>query len=131
MVLAENRFGDAADVVTAAAEKLLAPVLAPVLIAHYDAGEPVTCGPATIGPAGISSSGRPGKPWALAWQDMDIIETTMHGQRVTVTHDAGRRKRIQLDGEPNSFLARYLIAHAAARAGVAETSDPPLLPGII
>jgi hypothetical protein len=62
---------------------------------------------------------------------MNIIETTMYGQRVTVTQGTWRKRRIELDGAPNSFLARYLIGHAAARAGVAATSDPPAPPGIM
>jgi hypothetical protein len=61
---------------------------------------------------------------------MNIIETASYGQRVTVTQGTRRKRRIKLDDAPNSFLARYLIAHAAARAGVAATSAPPALPGI-
>jgi hypothetical protein len=40
---------------------------------------------------------------------------------MTITHNKWRTRRVSLDGAPNDFLARYVIWHAAARAGVRVT----------
>jgi hypothetical protein len=122
----ENRYGDACDRILVLADRALAARLAGTLIARFDAGEPVTFGRLTIDQAGISSPGDgSGKAWSAYWRDTREIEITKWGHRLAVKPARGPDRQVKLDGAPNDLMARYVLWHAAARAGVAVTGDPP------
>ncbi len=123
-VTVETRYGEACDKVVRIADRLLAPRLARTLIARYDAGEPVTFGRLSVDQAGISSpGGGSDKPWSAAWRDTRTIEISFWAHRLTITPRTRAPRNVKLDSAPNDLLARYVIAHAAARAGV--TGDVP------
>jgi hypothetical protein len=122
----DSRLGGAVDTVTAAVDQLLAYRLAPTLQARYDAGEPLTFGRISVDQSGISSpEGAAGKPWSIHWRDISQVELQMYGHRLTISYSKWRTRKVSLDGAPNDFLARYLLCHAAARAGVAVTGQAP------
>jgi hypothetical protein len=126
--LTVSRHLNAIDEVAAGAERVLGPRLVPDLTARLACGEPVTVGPLTADRQGLSWSTAPGTPqarraWQASWPQIRAIEFGLQGQRATVrvgqhAHDS---HSIVLDGQPNSFLVRYLIAHAAASAGIPVT----------
>jgi hypothetical protein len=114
--------------VAAEAERVLAPRLVPPLIARFASGEPVSVGHLTIDRQGLSWGTAPGPPesgpmWEAPWPEIRAIEFGLQGQRVIVK--AGQRARdsksLAVDGQPNSFLIRYLVAHAAAIARITVT----------
>jgi len=122
------------------AQDHLARRLMPGLIHRYEAGEPVTVGHLTIDQWGISSTGtssvndlaaskrgthaRSGLPWRMPWQEMREVTFAVFGQRVTIKRTTTKTPwETALDGAPNDFLARFVIAHAARRAGVVVTGD--------
>jgi hypothetical protein len=97
----------------------LAPRLVPRLLQRYELGEPLTFGHLIIDQSGIGSpSPASGKAWTIRWQEMREVTFALHGHRVTVKRTTGIPKEIALDGAPNDFLARFVIEHAARRAGV-------------
>jgi hypothetical protein len=108
-----------------AAERLLAPRVVPGLLARYDAGEPVTVGRVTVSPDGIEYASEPSTApeWRIAWAEARSVDLRMHGHRITVERIGGRARRAAVDGVPDGFAVRYLIEHAAGRAGVAVTAD--------
>ena len=97
------------------AERLVAP-----LIRQLDAGQHVTIGGLTVGPSGIRSraSSKNGGRWHVPWQKASHVRIRLSGQRVTVERTRGYVRLAALDKVPNSFLAQYVIAHAARQAGV-------------
>jgi hypothetical protein len=97
------------------AERLLAP-----LIRQLDAGQHVTIGGLMVGPSGIRSraSSKHGGRWRVSWQKASHVRIRLHGQRVAVERTRGYARAAALDKVPNSFLAQYVIAHAARQAGV-------------
>jgi hypothetical protein len=107
------------EAVSAAAERVLAGRHVGPLIESLDSGQPVTIGPLTVDRLGISSQARAenGGPWHVSWQQARSVSTRLDGQRVAVETEQSPRRAV-LDGEPNSFLARYVIEHAAVRADV-------------
>jgi hypothetical protein len=117
----EQSFGFyAREAITAAAEREIAGRHLVAMTEMLDTGQPVTIGSLTVDHLGIRSRGTAsqGGRWQVPWQQARQVSIRLHGQRVMVT--AGRRaaRRAALDGQPNSFLARYVIEHAARRAGV-------------
>jgi hypothetical protein len=110
--------------VAAEAERVLAPRLVPDLIARFSSGEPVTIGPLTADRQGLSC-GAPESRWAwqVPWAQIRAIDFGLEGQRVTVAFGkhASDSHSLGMDGEPNAFLVRYFIAHAAASAGIPVT----------
>jgi hypothetical protein len=108
------------DDVASLAQDQLAHRLMPGLIRRYEAGEPVTFGHLTIDQSGISSA--KGLPRRMPWQEMLEVTFTMHGHRVSIRRTTTRASwETALDGAPNDFLARFVIAHAARRAGAVVT----------
>jgi hypothetical protein len=113
--------------VAAEAERVLAPRLVPGLIARFTAGRPVTIGRLTADRQGLSWCTGSGPPessgaWEAPWPRIQGIEFTLEGQRATVKDQyAYGGHSLVLDGQPNSFLIRYLVAHAAASAGIPVT----------
>jgi hypothetical protein len=102
------------EMVARHAERVLADRLAGPLIARIDAGLPVTFGPLTVGRAGISCG------WTVPWQEVQWVSMHLHGHRVHVeTRMQESSRELALSGEPNAFLARYVIEYAAREAGVA------------
>jgi hypothetical protein len=100
------------------AEQVLTGRLVGPLTGRLDAGLPVTVGCLTVDQSGIRCrGGKAGGRWNVSWQQVHDIETRLRGHRVTVT---GHRisKRAALAGEPNDFLAEYVLQHAARRVGV-------------
>jgi hypothetical protein len=102
--------------VAAQAELFLGDRLVGALTSRLDAGLPVTVGCLTVDQSGISCRGR--NNWSVSWPEVQGVETQLHGHRVTVQTSRWRSKRAALDGQPNDFLARYALEHAARRAGV-------------
>jgi hypothetical protein len=122
-VTVSRRLGGAIKEVAAAAERVLAPRLVPGLIARFNAGEPITVGPVTADWQGLSSAGDSRRTWQVPWREARLIEFELQGQRATVKtgkHVRGERS-LSVEGEPNSFVIGYLIAHAAAVARVPVT----------
>ena len=114
--LTVSRHLNAFDEVVAAAERVLAPRLVPALIARFDSGQPATVTNLTADRHALSW----GTAWRVPWPEMRAIDFELQGQRaaVKVGWHARNSQRLVLDGQPNSFLVRYLIAHAAALAGI-------------
>jgi hypothetical protein len=108
-----------AGLVARKAEQALAGHLAGPLTARLDAGLPVTVGCLTVGPSGIRCRGH----WNVSWKQVSGIETRLHGHRVTVSTGGRIDKHAALAGQPNEFLARYVLQHAARQAGVPFTSE--------
>jgi hypothetical protein len=108
------------DDIARLAQDQLGARLAPELIRRYEAGEPVTFGHLTIDQPGLSSAS--GLPWRMPWHEMREVNFTMHGHRVSIRRTTTRAHwETALKGAPNDFLARYVITHAARRAGAAVT----------
>jgi hypothetical protein len=107
------------EAVSAAAERVLAGRHVGPLIQMLDSGQPVAIGSLTVDRLGISSQARAqnGGRWHVPWPQARSVSTRLEGQRVAVETEQSPRRAV-LDGEPNSFLARYVIEHAAERAGV-------------
>lgn len=114
-------FYSAADEIARVAEKVLAPRLLPALIARYDAGAPVFIGLLTVERRGLSAPGSSGMRWRISWPEISHIDVSKHGYRLAVTEAAGPVRMVMPEGEPNDFLARHLIEHAARQAGVDVT----------
>jgi hypothetical protein len=115
-------FYGAADEIAHVAEKFLVPRLLPALIARYNAGSPVFIGLLTVEQWGLSAPARPsGMRWRISWPEISHIDISKHGHRLAVKEAAGTVRMIMPEGEPNDFLARHLIEHAARRAGVDVT----------
>jgi hypothetical protein len=99
------------------AQDQLARRLMPGLIQRYEAGEAVAFGHLTIDRSGIRSTS--GLPWRMPWQEMLEVTFTTYGHRLAIKRRTTKTPwETALDGGPNDFLARLLIAHAARRAGV-------------
>jgi hypothetical protein len=107
------------EAVSAAAGQVLAGRHVGPLIQLLDSGQPVAIGSLTVDRLGISSEAKAqnGGRWRVPWPQARGVSTRLDGQRVVVETEQSPR-RVVLDGEPNSFLARYVIEHAAERAGV-------------
>jgi hypothetical protein len=108
------------DPIATHAESALADRLVAPLIRQLEAGQPVTIGRLTVGPSGIRSradSERGGR-WHVSWRKARHVRVRLAGQRVSVERERGHVRLAALDGVPNSFLAQYVIAHAARQAGV-------------
>ena len=118
VTLGNGERGGAREAIMDAAQRVLTGRLAGPLTRQLDAGQPVTFGTLTIDLAGISSRGGPGGRWHVPWQQVHRVQTSLHGQRVRVVTGRWKYQTAKLDGEPNSFLAQHVIAHAAQRAGV-------------
>jgi hypothetical protein len=105
--------------VSAAAEQVLAERHVGSLLQQFANGQPVTVGSLTVDRLGISfeAEAENGGRWHTPWQQARSVSTQLEGQRVLVETEQGRRRAV-LDGEPNSFLARHVIEHAALRADV-------------
>jgi hypothetical protein len=103
-----------------AAERELASRHVGALTRLLDSGQPVTFGSLTIDRLGIRSRGSAahGGRWHVDWRQAHGVSIRLNGQRVTVQPGRQGAKQAVLDGEPNSFLARYAIEHAARLAGV-------------
>ena len=115
-------FGTAAGEIADVAEKLLIDRLLPALIARYESGAPVYFGLFTVEQRGLSAPGGPsGLRWRIAWPDVSYIDIGPLGRRLTVKDAAGPAHVVKPEGEPNDFLARHLIEHAARRARVDVT----------
>jgi hypothetical protein len=106
--------------ILAAAEAVIAARRVGQFTAQLDAGLPVTIGFLTVNRSGMSSrgGGRAGGRWLVTWQQVRRVDVEADGQRVLVRCGRWGAKRALLDGVPNSFLVRHVIAHAARRAGV-------------
>jgi hypothetical protein len=128
MTVSVNRYGDACEKAIAVAGRLLAGRLAGTLIARFDAGEMLTFGDLSVDRVGIRVQ-RGGKAAALwfAWRDTRAIDMTFYAHRLTITPRKGPARNVKLNGAPNDILAWYVLAHAAARAGVTVTGAPPEL----
>lgn len=123
VVTVSHRLGDAIKGVAAEAERVLAPRLVPGLIARFNAGQPITVGRITADWQGLSSAGDSRRTWQVPWREARLIEFELQGQRATVKtgkHVRGERS-FSVEGEPNSFVIGYLIAHAATLARVTVT----------
>jgi hypothetical protein len=114
-------FHGAADEIAHVAEKFLVPRLLPALIARYDAGEPVYIGLLTVERWGLSAPGSSGMRWRISWPEVSHIDISKHGHRLAVKEAAGTVRMVMPEGEPNDFLARHVVEHAARRAGVDVT----------
>ena len=112
------------EAVSAAAERVLAGRHVGPLIQLLDSGRPVTIGSLTVDRLGISSQARAENRngWHVSWRQARSVSIRLAGQRVAVETEQSPRRAV-LDGEPNSFLARYVIEHAAERAGVPLGTD--------
>jgi len=112
-------FGTAATEIKPFAERLLAQRLLPPLVARYDAGEPVFFGLFTVEQWGLSApGGASGMRWRVSWPEIGHIEVTKLGNQLVVQDTKGPLQTVSLQAEPNAFLARHLVAHAARRAGI-------------
>jgi hypothetical protein len=58
------------------------------------------------------------KPWTVPWERARKVHIQLWGQRLTVDTGEWRDKSARLDDQPNSFLVRSVMEHAARRAGV-------------
>ena len=115
-------FETAAAEIANVAERLLIERLLPVLIARYESGAPVYFGLLTVERRGLSAPGGPsGLRWRISWPEVSYIDIGPHGHRLTVKDAAGSVHVVKPEGEPNDFLARHLIEHAARRANVDVT----------
>jgi hypothetical protein len=121
--LGSGERGGAREAIMDAAQRVLAGRLAGPLTRQFDAGQPVTFGTLAIDPAGISSRGGPGGRWHVPWQQMQRVQTSLHGQRVRVVTGRWKYQTAKLDDVPNSFLAQHVIAHAAQLAGVPVSAE--------
>jgi hypothetical protein len=119
LTLRRNAGHWALEAISAAAERVLAARHVGPLIRLLDSGQPVTVGSLTVDRLGISSQATDenGGHWHVPWPQARGVSTGLEGQRVMVDTAQGPRRAI-LDGQPNSFLARYVIEHAAERADV-------------
>jgi hypothetical protein len=115
----DERYGPAVrELVTGLAEQVLTGRLVGPLTARLDQGLPVTVGSLTVDRSGIScQGGQAGGSWNVPWQQARGIATELRGHRVSVDTDR-RGRHAALAGQPNDFLASYVLEHAAARAGV-------------
>jgi hypothetical protein len=127
-VLTVGRHLKAINDVTAQAERVLAARLVPALIASFDSGTPVTVGHLTADQHGLSwgiayGKADPTRGWQVPWPQIRAITFEMLGQRASMKTGWQPRdsRDFELSGQPNSFLIRYLIAHAAAIAGITVT----------
>jgi hypothetical protein len=102
------------EAIIAAAEREIASRRLGPLTHLLDTGQPVVIGSLTVDQLGVSARGR----WHVSWQQARQVNIRLHGQRVLIKVGRLSTKRAALDGLPNSFLARYVIEHAARRAGV-------------
>jgi hypothetical protein len=110
--------GPVLERVTARAEQVLSDRLVGPLTSRLDAGLPATVGCLTVDRSGITCrGGRARNDWMVPWEQVQGVETRLHGHRVTVQTSRWRSKQAALDG-PNDFLAGYALEHAARRAGV-------------
>ena len=101
------------------AEQVLVGRLVGPLTDQFDAGVPVTVGCLTVDQRGIECrGGQPGGRWHLSWPQVSGIGSQLSGHRVTVSTGHWGGKRAALAGQPNDFLAAYVLEHAARRAGV-------------
>jgi hypothetical protein len=120
-----HAFRAGAEAIAATAEQVLAPGLVPEFVGRYDIGEPVTVGPVTIDHVAITcantSSAAP--DWRVPWAEARGIDIRMHGHRIRVQGAGGRARLAAMDRVPNGFAVRYLIEHAARRAGITVTAD--------
>jgi hypothetical protein len=110
--------------VAAEADRVLAPARVPGLIARFTSGQPLTIGHLTADLRGLSWSGAAsGDAWQVPWSQISVIQWELEGQRAIVKACQPSRESwsFRLDGQPNSFLIRYLIARAAATAGITVT----------
>ena len=114
-------FYGAADEIAHAAERILTPRLLPALVARYDAGESVYVGLLTVERWGLSAPGTSGMRWRISWPEIRYIDISKDGHRLAVMDATGPVRTIMPGGEPNDFLARHLIEHAARRSGVDVT----------
>jgi hypothetical protein len=102
------------ELVARHAERVLADRLVDPLIDRIDAGLPVTFGPLTVDRAGITCG------WTVAWREVRRVSMQLYGHRLNVeTRMQESSRELALSGEPNAFLARYVIEYAAREAGVA------------
>jgi hypothetical protein len=117
-----SSFGTAVSEIAGNAEKLLIDRLLPALIARYESGAPVYFGLFTVEQRGLSAPGGPsGLRWRISWPEVSYIDIGPLGHRLTVKDAAGSVHVVRPEGEPNDFLARHLIEHAARRARVDVT----------
>ena len=102
------------------AEQVLTGRLLGSLTDRLDAGLPVTVGCLTMDRSGIecqpshAGAGR----WHVSWQEVSGISTEWRGHRVNVQTGYRGSKRAALFGQPNGFLAGYVLEHAARQASV-------------
>jgi hypothetical protein len=118
---AGNTLAAPSGLIAGRAEQVLVGRLVGPLTGRLDAGLPVTVGCLTVYQSGISCRGGGGKAggrWEVSWPEVHDIETQFRSQRVTVHTGHRGTKRAALAGEPNDFLAEYVLEHAARRAGV-------------
>jgi hypothetical protein len=93
-------------------------VLLPVLTARYDAGEPACFGPFAVDPRGLYVRGAESGMWRrISWPEIDHVVIRGPGDSAEVHLADGTVEAARLRGEPNSFLARRMIGHAAGQAG--------------
>jgi len=106
----------ACEEVVSSAGHAIASRLAGPLTRRLDEDLSVTVGCVTVDSAGITVLGR--RTWTVPWDRARAVHFRLWGQRLSV--DTGQRpgKSVELDGQPNSFLIRPVIEHAARRAGV-------------
>jgi hypothetical protein len=106
----------ACEEVVSSAGHVIASRLVGPLTRRLDEDLSVTMGRVTVDSAGITVLG--GKTWTVPWEQARCVDFRLWGQRLSV--DTGQRsgRAARLDGQPNSFLVRPVIEHAARRAGV-------------
>ena len=111
----------ACEEVVSSAGHAIASRLAGPLIRRLDEDLSVTIGGVTVDSAGITVLS--GRTWTVPWERARAVRFRLWGQRLSV--DTGQRpgKSVELDGQPNSFLIRPVIEHAARRAGVVVSAD--------
>ena len=119
-VTVDDRIGlNVSKQIAGRAEQVLVGRLVGPLTDQLDAGVPVTAGCLTVDQRGIGCrGGQPGGRWQLTWPQVSGIESQLSGHRVTVSTGHWGSKRAALAGQPNDFLAAYVLEHAARRAGV-------------
>jgi len=119
-VTVDDRIGlNVSKRIAARAEQVLVGRLVGPLTGQFDAGQPVTVGCLTVDQRGIECRGsQSGGRWQVSWSQVSSIGSQLSGHRVTVSTGHWGSKRAALAGQPNDFLAAYVLEHAAGRVGV-------------
>jgi hypothetical protein len=113
--------GRACEEVHSGAGHAIASRIVGPLTRRLDDGLSVTIGSVTVDGAGITVLGR--KAWTVPWEQARGVYIRLWGQRLTINTAREGSRSAELDSQPNSFLVRHVIAHAARRAGVDVSAE--------